>query len=90
MGAIKNIAPPPASLLPGIFSGISRPARHSARDLTPSEFAGELSERLCERIPERTVQDWCERGALNAYRLGGRWRIPAKELERFGSREVHS
>ena len=89
MGAIKDIAPPAASLLPGIFSGISRVSTPSARNLTPKEFAGHLSEQLGRSICERTVQNWCERGAIDAIRVGGRWLVPATELERFGSaREV--
>lgn len=90
MGAIKDIVPPPASLLPGIFSGISRVAVTTARNLTPKEFAGLLTEQLGTRICERTVLDWCRRQSVDRIRVGGRWLIPATELGRFGSREVPS
>lgn len=62
MGAIKDIAPLPASLLPGIFSGISRVSRPSARNLTPKEFAGHLSEQLGRSICERTAWPCAGRG----------------------------
>ena len=90
MGAIKDIAPHPASLLPGIFSGISTVSRPSARNLSPKEFAGFLTEQLKPSSPfsPRTIQNWCWRGSIAAERVGGRWLIPATELERFGSRGV--
>lgn len=88
MSVIKNITPPRASLLPGIFPEITPQMRAQARDLTPSEFAGDLSQQLRETISERTVQNWCDSGVIDAYRLGGRWRIPATELQRFGSRRA--
>lgn len=72
MGAIKDIAPPPASLLPGIFPEISAEKRARARNLTPKEFAGDLSAQLRVRICERTVQNWCERRVIEAVRVGSR------------------
>jgi len=49
-------------------------------DLTSGEFAAALS------IGRRTAATWCAEGRIGCYRTpGGRWRIPATEVDRIKS-----
>ena len=50
--------------------------------ISPHQFAKRLAE-LGHEIKTITVREWCRRGTLDARRIGGRWRIRAREVERI-------
>lgn len=50
--------------------------------LTPKQV-GEIWQ-----VSSRTVGRMCERGELNAVRVGAKWRIPVEEFEAYNERQL--
>lgn len=59
------------------------PPKPAAHPLTIRELQRVLVERLGFTLAENTLQRWCSRGKIEAFRLGTAWRIPPGEVERI-------
>jgi len=51
--------------------------------LSPSRFAARVSERTGQKIAADRITYSCRAGTIRATRIGGRWWIPAAEIESY-------